>query len=58
LVAGLIHRVLKQFVVLPEDMKIKFLVLVVENLADAALADAIHDSVDGGWLRVESLKTD
>jgi hypothetical protein len=35
-------RGLKQFVVLPDDMKIKFAVLVVENFADAALIDAIH----------------
>ena len=37
-----IHGVLKQFVVLPEGMKIKFSILVVENFADAVLVNAVH----------------
>jgi hypothetical protein len=42
-----IHRMLKQFVVLPEDMKIKFFFLIVGNHADAALVDAIHGLIEG-----------
>jgi hypothetical protein len=42
LVERLIHDVLKQFVVVPEDVKIKFVVLVVENLADAALVNTVR----------------
>jgi hypothetical protein len=68
-----IDRVLKQFVVLPEDVlpvwerlprvwirHLTFIPLPVRggedgwnfNLADAALVDAIHKSVEGGWLMV------